>query len=309
MSCRNLLDEQDLQLEIASSLKDCTESIIILSAFIKHNAFEWLKQQLSNTDINVVVVARWRLDDLVAKVSDLSVYKQCQELGWAFKVDERLHSKLFLIDSSIAFIGSSNLTGAGLGLTQKSNFELSTKIEVTDVDINKIRKYVGSCKTMTDDLYDQIKVVIDSINPNKSLPYKWPSSIKNLLEQEVDYLWVDELLFTSPSSNNDDDIKHDLDLLELDRLDAEIDLLREQFSELRVVKWLKGQLLKEESKSLRFGAISSRLHDSLLNNPKPYRKEVKDFQVNLFNWLKYLEFPEFEFSKYNHSESISLTND
>jgi hypothetical protein len=301
-----LLDEQELQVEIASSLQQCRCSVVILSAFIKHNAFEWFKDQILSNDIEVTVVARWRSDDLVAKVSDLSVYQQCQELGWVFKVDQRLHSKLFLIDSSIAFVGSSNLTGAGLGLTEKSNFELSTKIEVTDIDLDKVHKYIDSCKTMTDDLYNQMKNFVDSIEPLKKTPCEWPPSIKHLLEQEVDYLWVDELLFTSPNSNNDNDIKHDLSLLGLGDLDIDIDLLRVKFTELRVVKWLKSQLLKEESKSLRFGAISSRLHDALLNNPKPYRKEVKDLQVNLFNWLKYLELPDFEFSKYNVSESISL---
>ncbi len=301
-----LLDEQEFQVEIASSLQQCRHSIVILSAFIKHNAFEWLKEQVENTDIKVVVVARWRLGDLIAKVSDLSVYKQCQELGWTFKVDERLHAKLFLIDSSVAFVGSSNLTGAGLGLTEKSNFELSTKTEVTDIDIDKVHKYIDSCRAMTDDLYNQMKSFVDSIDPPKGTPYKWPSSIKNLLEQKVDYLWVDELLFTSPNSNDDDDIRHDSSLLEVDRLDIDVDLLRAKFTELRIVKWLYSQLLKEESKSLRFGAISSRLHDALLNDPKPYRKDVKDFQVNLFNWLKYLELPDFEFRKYNVSESISL---
>ncbi|MEO1955226.1 MAG: hypothetical protein ABGX42_01345, partial [Gammaproteobacteria bacterium] len=65
-----LLDEQELQVEIASSLQQCRCSVVILSAFIKHNAFEWLKKQVENTDIEVVVVARWRLDDLVVKVSD-----------------------------------------------------------------------------------------------------------------------------------------------------------------------------------------------------------------------------------------------
>jgi len=74
----------------------------------------------------------------------------------------------------------------------------------------------------------------------------------------------------------------------------------------KVIRWLKKQLLKEKSKSLRFGAISRLLHDALLDNPKPYRKEVKDFQVNLFNWIKYLELTEFKFEKYNYSESISL---
>jgi hypothetical protein len=301
-----LLDEQEFQAEIALSLQDCTSSIVVLSAFIKHNAFEWLKNQLENTSIKVVVVARWRLDDLVVKVSDLSVYKQCQELGWTFKVDERLHAKLFLIDSSVAFVGSSNLTGAGLGLTKKSNFELSTRAEVTDMDVDKVHKYLDSCRTMTDDLYDQMESFVDGIEPPEGTPHKWPSSIKSLLEQKVDYLWVDELLFTSPNSNNNNDIEHDLSLLELDRLDIDVDFLRARFTELRVVKWLKNQLLKEESKSLRFGAISSRLHDALLNNPKPYRKEVKDLQINLFNWIKYLDLSEFKIEKYNRSESIHL---
>jgi len=169
-----------------------------------------------------------------------------------------------------------------------------------------VHKYIDSCRAMTDDLYNQMKSFVDSVESPERTPYKWPSSIKNLLEQKVDYLWVDELLFTSPNSNNDDDIKHDLSLLEVDRLDIGVDLLRAKFTELRIVKWLYSQLLKEESKSLRFGAISSRLHDALLNDPKPYRREVKDFQVNLFNWLKYLELPDFEFSKYNVSETISL---
>jgi len=301
-----LLDEKEVQVEMANSLDECKETVIVLSAFIKHGAFEWFKDQILSNDIEVTVVARWRSDDLVAKVSDLSVYQQCQELGWVFKVDQRLHSKLFLIDSSIAFVGSSNLTGAGLGLTEKSNFELSTKIEVTDIDLDKVNKYIDSCKTMTDDLYNQMKNFVDSVEPHKKTPCEWPPSIKHLLEQEVDYLWVDELLFTSPNSKNNDDIKHDLSLLGVDGLDIDVDLLRAKFTELRIVKWIKNQLLKEESKSLRFGAISSRLHDALLNDPKPYRKEVKDFQVNLFNWIKYLELTEFRFEKYNRSESIYL---
>jgi len=307
MSTPSLLDEQEFQVKIASSLQGCNNSVIVLSAFIKHGAFEWLVKQIESTDVKIVVVARWRPDDLVSRVSDLSVYEQCKERGWTFKIDQRLHSKLFLIDSSIAFVGSSNLTGAGFGLTEKSNFELSTKIEVTDIDIDKVNKYIDSCKTMTDDLYDQIKDFVDTIEPPKKISYEWPSSIKNLLEQEIDYLWVDELLFTNPNNHHtEDDIEHDLSLLGVNDLDVETDLLKAKFTQLRVTKWLRNQLLKEESKSLRFGAISSRLHDALLNNPKPYRKEVKSLQSNLFKWIKYLNLSEFKFSKYNYSESISL---
>ncbi len=302
-----LLDEKEVQVEMANSLDECKETVIVLSAFIKHGAFEWFIKQIKSREVDVVVVARWRLDDLVSHVSDLSVYKQCKDLGWTFKVDQRLHSKLFLIDSSTAYVGSSNLTGAGLGLTKKSNFELSTKIKITDIDIDKVNKYVDSCITMTDDIYDQMKSFVDSIEPPKKIPCKWPSSIKNLLEQEIDYLWVDELLFTNPNNHHtEDDIEHDLSLLGVNDLDVDTDLLKAKFTQLRVTKWLRNQLLKEESKSLRFGAISKRLHDALLNDPKPYRREVKDLQANLFNWIKYLDLSEFKIEKYNRSESIHL---
>lgn len=306
-----LLDEREVNVEIAQSLQDCENAVITLSAFIKHGALKWFFEQIKSRDINVTVIARWQLGDLIANVSDLSVYEECKKYGWTFKVDQRLHAKLFLIDSSVAFVGSSNLTGAGFALNKKSNFELSTKVEVTDIDVKKVSKYVDSCKVMTDDLYSQMKKVVDNakLSEKKVKLNKWPLEIQKLLEQRIDYLWIDELLFTSPNSNNYDDIRHDLSLLEIDSFVVDKDLLRVNFTELRVVKWLKGQLLEEESKSLRFGAISSRLHDALLNDPKPYRKNVKDFQVNLFNWLKYLELPDFEFSKYNVSETISLTND
>ena len=306
-----ILDEQEFQFELASSLQDCKSSIVVLSAFVKHGALKWFYEQIKSTDVGVIIVARWQLGDLTANVSDFSVYEQCKEYGWVFKVDQRVHAKLFLIDSSVAFIGSSNLTGAGLALNIKSNFELSTKMEVTDVDVKKINKYIDSCTTMTDGLYYQMKEIVDDIKSSEKsgAPDKWPTKIQKLLEQKVDYLWVDELLFASPNSSNEDDVKHDLSLLGVDGLDVDIDLLRCKFVELRVVRWLKDQLLEEESKSLSFGAISNLRHDALLNDPKPYRKEIKDLQANLFMWIKYLEIPGLQYSKYNVSESISLTND
>ncbi len=302
-----LLNEKEVQVEIANSLNKCKETVIVLSAFIKHQAFQWFREQIKASDIKVTVVARWRLGDLIVGASDLSVYEQCKERGWTFKVDERLHAKLFLIDSSAVFIGSSNLTGAGLGLAEKSNFELSTKIKAEDADVDRLSKYVDSCTTMTDDLYNQMKEVVDNIDTVKKVHHKWPASIKNILEERVDYLWVGELLFTSPKGNStQDEIKHDLLLLDLESLDVDRDLLREQFLKLKIAKWLLQKLKNEESKTLKFGAITRCLHNALLDDPSPYRKEVKDFQVNLFNWIKYLNLSEFKIDKHNYSESISL---
>jgi hypothetical protein len=322
-----LLNAQELQDEIISSLGGCKKSLVILSAFIKSSAFDWFSDQIKSRDINVTVVARWRLDDLVSHVSDLDVYRQCKEKGWTFKIDERLHSKLFLIDSDIAYVGSSNLTGAGFGLSKYSNFELSTKIEVTEADVKKVNKYIDSCITMTDHIYDLMDVFIDNIEIPKSTPNKnkWPSSIKDLLEYKIDVLWVDELFFVNYSSKKfirtpwQSEFDHDLLLLGTSFSEYTVhqirgnpnlkvfkEKLRDNLRQTKAIKWLKNKLLEEESRTLGFGAISKLLHTALLDDPKPSREEVKRLQSSLFSWIKELELSEFRFDKYNYRESISL---
>ena len=301
-----LFDEQELQKELSISLLECKNSVVIFSAFIKKAAFQWFIDQVNEKKIEVVVVARWTLLDLLSGISDIEVYELCQSQGWTFKIDQRNHSKLYLIDSSFAFVGSSNLTGAGLGLHSKSNFELSMKGNLSEIDLTKVNKYLDSCITMTDELYAEMVAIYNNSEKVKIVRNAiWPESITSLLEQEVDHLWVDDLFFTKPeeSNPNKEHLQHDLELFGISKLQDKDHINSNQ---IRAVRWLKCQLLKEDSKSLRFGAVSKLLHDSLLNDPKPYRKDVKELQSNLFKWIKHLKFEEFDFETKNISEMISL---
>ena len=301
-----LFDEQELQKELSISLSECKNSVVIFSAFIKKAAFQWFIDQVNEKKIEVVVVARWTLLDLLSGISDLEVYELCQSQGWTFKIDQRNHSKLYLIDSSFAFVGSSNLTGAGLGLHSKSNFELSMKGNLSEIDLTKVNKYLDSCITMTDELYAEMVAIYNNSEKVKIVRNAiWPESITSLLEQEVDHLWVDDLFFTKPeeSNPNKEYLQHDLELFGISKLQDKDHINSDQ---IRAVRWLKCQLLKEDSKSLRFGAVSKLLHDSLLNDPKPYRKDVKELQSNLFKWIKHLKFEEFDFETKNYSEAITL---
>jgi len=301
-----LFDEQELQKELAKSISSCKSSVIVLSAFIKKSAFEWFISQFKDTNIGVTIVARWTLSDLLSGISDLEVYELCKSKGWTFKIDQRNHSKVYLIDSSYALVGSSNLTGSGLGLHTKSNFELSMKGEVSDIDLNKVNKYMESCVTVTDDIYEEIAKVYNSSEKVK-IPnnIKWPDSVKQLLETDVNHLWVDDLFFTDPLDENpkNEYFLHDLSLLGINSKN-DVDIVNS--NQVRAINWLKCQLIKEESKSLKFGAVSKRLHNALLNDPKPYRKDVKELQGYLYKWIKNLELSEFEFQKYNISETVFL---
>ena len=301
-----LFDEQELQKELAESISNCKKSVFVLSAFIKKSAFEWFISQFKDSNIDVTIVARWTLADLLSGISDLEVYELCKSKGWTLKIDQRNHSKVYLIDSSYALVGSSNLTGSGLGLHSKSNFELSMKGEVSDIDLNKVNKYIDSCVTVTDEIYEEIVKVYNSSEKVK-IPnnIKWPDSVKQLLETDVNHLWVDDLFFTDPVDENpkNEYFLHDLSLL---GINSKNDINIVNSNQVRAINWLKCQLNKEESKSLKFGAVSKRLHNALLNDPKPYRKDVKELQGYLYKWIKNLQLSEFEFQKYNISETVFL---
>ena len=245
-----LFDEQELQKALSISLSECKNSVVIFSAFIKKAAFQWFIDQVNEKKIEVVVVARWTLLDLLSGISDLEVYELCQSQGWTFKIDQRNHSKLYLIDSSFAFVGSSNLTGAGLGLHSKSNFELSMKGNLTDIDLTKVNKYLDSCTTMTDELYAEMFAIYNNSEKVKIVRNViWPESITSLLEQEVDHLWVDDLFFTKPeeSNPNKEHLQHDLELFGISKLQDKDHINSDQ---IRAVRWLKCQLLKEDSNIL-----------------------------------------------------------
>lgn len=305
-----LFSELELRGELAKAISQSSSSVLIVSAYIKKNTLEWLKDNSDLSEKKVTVVARWRAADLISGASDIEIYELCKDNGWQLKVDERLHSKLYLLDNSTAYLGSANLTNSGFGLSNKSNFELSTKITLDELDINKVSKYVESCVVVTDALYQDMKNFIESIPPSLKDNYIWPSNIKNCLEsREVSYLWVDDLFFSNPISKDKskEDYEHDLSLLGISQKDlVNKTELSNIFLETRVAKWLVSQLRETEGRSLRFGEISHKMHNALLNDPKPYRKQVKDFQSNLYSWIKFLEVPEFSFDRFNHSESISF---
>lgn len=62
-------------------------------------------------------------------------------------------------------------------------------------------------------------------------------------------------------------------------------------------------LLKKTS---YFSAIAARLHNTLINDPKPYRKENKQLLVNTLGWIKALELDEIIIDTPNYSQRIRI---
>ena len=67
------------------------------------------------------------------------------------------------------------------------------------------------------------------------------------------------------------------------------DNLKNSFENSKLFKWLINQIKKHKNNEIYFGDLSSIIHNSLLDDPRPYRKDVKKLQINLYNYIKYLK--------------------
>ena len=75
---------------------------------------------------------------------------------------------------------------------------------------------------------------------------------------------------------------------------------------LKIYKWILNELNKAENKELYFGTLSSLVHDALIDDPKPYRKSVKELQNNIYSYLEVIKDKEIFFDQPNHSVRMYL---
>ena len=55
-----------------------------------------------------------------------------------------------------------------------------------------------------------------------------------------------------------------------------------------------------------FGQLTAELHDALVEDPKPYRKDVKTLLANLLAWTQALRMEEVVIDKPSHSQRVRL---
>ena len=115
---RNLLSE---------SLKKAEKNVIILSAYITSTGIKWLIEQLKEKSIECTIITRCNEIDLAQGSTDIECYKLIKEKKWSLKILKDLHAKVILIDHKDLFLGSPNLTGAGMNLVPASNKEIGIK--------------------------------------------------------------------------------------------------------------------------------------------------------------------------------------
>ncbi len=307
-----ILNSVKLQNYFKECLKNCKDEIIVCSAFITMKGIEWFYNNLQNKKINCRVISRWDRGDLLSKVSDIEVYNFCKKMGWSFEIIENLHAKFYLMDKKDLISGSLNLTAKGFGLVPISNKEFGNYFETIDEDLININIFLEDAIKITDEIFNEYKKYLEE---NKDfviqkLP-ELPEKIKNLKEKKLTKLWVHDFLFNEPENlfnnlnENTEDLIHDKSLLNINSQDdLSIETIKLNFVNLDLYKWFIKQIKNKDNKSFSFGELSSLIHNSLFDDPKPYRKEIKNLQANFFKFLELLKFKNLKIERPNYSQVI-----
>jgi len=299
-----LLESGTFREELAAALSTAEQEIVVLSAFIKVEALEWL-METSSTD-KLKIVARWQPADLASGVSDLNCFHLCNEAGIPFGISNQLHGKVYVVDDQI-FIGSANLTSKGMSLSKTQNDEFGTGFEYGKAERTKVENYLSSVNWLdieTVELMSRFLAGVDK--PAISNSFQWPQDISDRLNPQHFGLWyhdlplcsADQLISRTASENA---IRHDLLCFgkEQDAVQAE---LLQGFLSSPICHWIDDQL--QEFGELSFGKVTALFHSQLLDDPVPYRQEIKIGIANLFDWASLAEC-RFKISQPRYSQIIS----
>lgn len=83
--------------------------------------------------------------------------------------------------------------------------------------------------------------------------------------------------------------------------------LKEVFRWSNAYLWLK-ETLKENDGCLNFGGITEKLHNVLVSDPKPFRRDVKQMLSNLLKLINALEMEDIVIDRPNYSQRVRLSD-
>ena len=311
----SLLNTETFRNLLGNALENSTKSVVILSAYVKAIGVDWLKEKIGEKDIKCTIVARWDKGDLAQGSSDLECYYLAKENGWTFKVLKDLHAKVMLVDDDILFVGSPNLTGRGMSLVPVANQEIGIKVQALEEDLKIINQLIDDAVLVNDTIIKELeewKKNLPKIEKPK-IP-NFPQIVNDSFKEKFNKLWVNNFPWSNiqylleNADKKEDNIIHDLDLFGLTNIKKE-DLekeLNESFLQSKIFNWLIKKLEAEENKEIYFGRLSSIIHDGLVDDPKPYRQDVKLLQANLYDYIKYFKPVNIICDQPNFSERLSL---
>ncbi len=252
------------------------------------------------------LLVRWRLSDIIQGSSDLEIFEIVIKNGWQLYLSQNFHGKIYSLPGFGILVGSANATLSGLSIYGNGNVEINTLVNETKENSAVIDELFSSAVPVTHSLFLKIKEFISTIDKFDSKDaggMMWPPSISGLLiKKNVGKLFVSDC-FRGPFSKRPN--YEDLSLLGFNEDSFDEHLVAIALSDTKIYQWLL-KTCTELNRPLKFGELTQLLHNSLLDNPLPYRSTIKDLLINLLSWVDYFKKDEIKITRPNFSQQIEI---
>lgn len=301
----NLLSTSETKQKIAEQVGLATNTLQIVSAFCKTQAIQFIDSNIRNKIEIKKLLVRFLLSDILAGVTDFTIYEYCKQNGWKLYIRFDLHAKTYIFDRKRCILGSANMTNRGLGLSFHGNCELSGFADIDEPDMVKIDSLFSNSILMTDELYEQMKDDLNSVPPSpKGLNnHKWKKDIEQLFNPTIDTLFTYDFPSTKQPDFNDPE---SFSFLSVPQGLYTLDDAKNAFRWSKAFMWLYNHLSACENGQSYFGEVSAALHNAIINDPKPYRKDVKTLLSNTLSWIDYLKMDEILVDTPNYSQRMTI---
>lgn len=296
---------------LLSKVADAPSGVSLCSAFLRSDAMK----MLYNTEVEAPrgrILARWRMGDLLSGASDLDSYPLAKRLGFKFFIRQDFHGKVFSIPGSGIIVGSANATLSGFGLKESSNSEVCTLVPDSDSNQTLLNEIFDGAIELSDALFEEISTVVGEVVMSKDDQHEWPGDLMDKLQSPEfsGRLLFSECFVSVPTLEQSGFFtglhERDLHLLGVSEANLDLHALERAFKATRIFRWLI-HTLKSSNGEMYFGSLSESLHNTLLDDPVVYRRDVKIVLQTLLQWCQLLDGAGVVVDRPNHSQRVRLT--
>lgn len=296
----SILFSNEILNAVKRELKSASTSVQIITAYCKESSLSYLNNCISDKIRDKRLLVRFRMDDILNGSTDFSVIEYGMAQGWKVYIRFDLHAKTYIVDNKRGMVGSANITNSGLSIGRKGNMEIATLVDIEQKDIDKINKLFDDAILVDSVLLSKMKTQIETVgSKDKTENYSWDASITTMFNPCIDTLFSYEL--PEDFTLSEGEYFSFLDVTYV----GDIQKFKESFRWSNAYLWLL-TTLKESEGSLYFGELSQKLHNALISDPKPYRRDVKLMLINLLDLIEKLEMEEVIIDRPNYSQRVRL---
>lgn len=298
----SLLFSNEILDSVKKELQNASSSVRIITAYCKSSSFMYLNSYINREVRDRKLLVRFRMDDILKGSTDFGIIDNALDNGWKVFIRFDLHAKTYIVDNKRGLVGSANATRSGLSIGKNGNMEMATLVDVEPKDIKKIDKLFNDAIHVNNDLFSKMREQLDAVkSPESKESHTWDTSITKMFNPHIDTLFSYELPeeFTLTKGEY-------FSFLD-ETFSGDIEKLKESFRWSNAYLWLLTTLQENEG-CLYFGTLSEKLHNAVISDPKPYRRDVKNMLSNLLSLIEKLGMEDIIVDRPNYSQRARLSS-